>query len=214
VNTNSFSKYCLQYSPIPTVVVRDYEKRKKKKDKRTHDPARQSYVSMLAATSGKHEGDSEASSLYEMGNSLSPDEEAHKVAAAIGLPARFDPTLKPFDVEQFLKERRELRPSSRTATPSPPPSPKPEAARLIAEPHAPPSTVGDSDDEVSEDDFETLSGEQIKQQQEQRAAEELVQKQRLHDMEVGEAAALKLNVDEDDDDDDDGSPVAAAEGGT
>ena len=57
VNRSSFSKYCLQYSPVPVVVVRPTEKREKKKLKRTGDPSRQSYVSMLLGH--KHEADSE-----------------------------------------------------------------------------------------------------------------------------------------------------------
>ncbi|KAK2681608.1 UspA [Fusarium oxysporum f. sp. vasinfectum] len=106
VNTrNSFSKYCLQYSPVPVVVVRPTEKRIKKKAKRANDSARQTYVSMLAANAGKHEADSEASSIYELEVHNSPDEEAHQVARALGLPASFDPTIKPLNHSQIPNRR-------------------------------------------------------------------------------------------------------------
>src|ERR1700761_7212916 len=81
VNTrNSFSKYCLQYSPVPVVVVRPDDKRKKKKDKRTNDANRPPYANLLAQNPmGRHEADSEASSLYALESGLSADEEAHRV---------------------------------------------------------------------------------------------------------------------------------------
>ena len=43
----SISKYCLQHSPIPCVVVRPSQKRQKKKAKREADPTRQSYRDLL-----------------------------------------------------------------------------------------------------------------------------------------------------------------------
>ncbi len=161
VNTNSFSKYCLQYSPVPTVVVRDYEKRKKKKEKRSNDPSRHSYAAMLAANKGRHEADSESSSLYDMETRLSPDEEAHKVAAAIGLPASFDPTLKPINIDSYLSRR-----ISGPASPSPAESPKVGAvvAELVTA-DAVAAMVGDSDEDESGDEedaeFEALTGQQI-----------------------------------------------------
>ena len=44
---NSFSKWCLQYSPVPVIVVRPPEKRLKKKNKRGVDPTRQDYARIL-----------------------------------------------------------------------------------------------------------------------------------------------------------------------
>jgi len=46
-NVNSFSKWCLQYSPVPVIVVRPPEKRLKKKNKRGVDPTRQDYARIL-----------------------------------------------------------------------------------------------------------------------------------------------------------------------
>jgi len=46
-NVNSFSKWCLQYSPVPVIVVRPPEKRLRKKNKRGTDPTRQDYTRIL-----------------------------------------------------------------------------------------------------------------------------------------------------------------------
>ncbi|KAI1757408.1 hypothetical protein F4782DRAFT_546592 [Xylaria castorea] len=99
VNRSSFSKYCLQYSPVPVVVVRPTEKREKKKAKRAGDPSRQSYIHILGGR--MHEADIENSSIYELEPHLTPDEEAHRVAVAVGLPAAYDPTIKPLDASHL-----------------------------------------------------------------------------------------------------------------
>ncbi|WYZ39948.1 hypothetical protein EsH8_IV_000289 [Colletotrichum jinshuiense] len=177
VNTrNSFSKYCLQYSPVPVVVVRPTEKREKKKSKRRNDSDRQTYVRMLSATGGKHEADSERSSMYEVEISNSLDDEAHQVAKALGLPAAFDPTIKPVDLNALLHPRQ----------PSTPPALSQTNTAGTGRSSAPPSTVGDSDEEEDdeEDEFEVLSGDQIINSS---------QKDKLHKMEASEAAALRQN---------------------
>lgn len=43
----SVSKYCLQHSPVPVIVVRPNEKREKKKRKRQDNPARKTYMEIL-----------------------------------------------------------------------------------------------------------------------------------------------------------------------
>lgn len=209
---NSFSKYCLQYSPVPVVVVRPDDQRKKKKDKRTHDPARKSYAAMIAASQGKHEADSETSSVYGLENQLSADEEAHRVAAAIGLPAAFDPTIKPYTKGHHAGSRPAASaagPAAAAASASGPIS----KGRPISPP--PPLTSHDSEDEESgndgedgedgEDSFETVSGEQVLE----------LQRQRLHQMEVGEAKALLTSgagdMDDDDDDEEEHSPGEAGD---
>lgn len=209
VNTrNSFSKYCLQYSPVPTVVVRDIDKRKKKKEKRIHDPNRQSYASMLVANRGKHEADSENSSLYELEAKLSGDEEAHRVAAAIGLPSAFDPTVKGMDLEARMHPRSQSLPSPLHLTGTPDGGAASGAAGVSIP--APPSTLGGSDDEDSGDDdeddeFEVMSGHQMLQNA-NRDPDQKIKQTKLHQMEVAEAAALRDHpVDDDDDEDDEGS---------
>ena len=183
VNTrNSFSKYCLQYSPVPVVVVRPTEKRVKKKTKRANDSARQTYVSMLAATAGKHEADSEASSTYELEIQNSPDEEAHQVARALGLPAAFDPTIKPLNHGHVLNVRPQASVSTSTEAP--------ENQRVIKDDDGE-SDEDDDDDDDDSGEFEVVSGQQALDQ------EKLEQ---LHKMEVVEAAAFKMKVDDLEDD--------------
>ncbi|KAJ0304511.1 hypothetical protein COL5a_001048 [Colletotrichum fioriniae] len=175
VNTrNSFSKYCLQYSPVPVVVVRPTEKREKKKNKRKNDTERQTYVRMLSATGGKHEADSERSSMYEVEVHNTADEEAHQVAKALGLPAAFDPTIKPVDLNALLHPRHQSAPSNLAQTSNAGPGRS----------SAPPSAAGDSDeeDDDDEDEFETFSGDQLINSS---------QMDKLHKMEANEAAALK-----------------------
>jgi nucleotide-binding universal stress UspA family protein len=200
---NSFSKYCLQYSPVPVVVVRPDDKRLKKKEKRSQDPGRQSYAAMLSYNSGKHEADSEASSVYELEKGISADEEAHRVAAAIGLPARFDPTIKPYKARDA--QRRRSSPSGtasgRTASLSPPPTPGPAES-------------GDEDSGDDDDEFEVEAVSALAPEARKKLGLEREQKERLHAMEVGEAAALlKSGKSEelDDDDDDDESRGTAGD---
>ncbi|KAI5298422.1 hypothetical protein KEM56_004075, partial [Ascosphaera pollenicola] len=76
----SVSKYCLQQSPVPVIVVRPSNKREKKKQKRRADPTREHYSNILRindAVSGK---------IFESGGKLEEDGEAEAVAQAIGLP--------------------------------------------------------------------------------------------------------------------------------
>ncbi|MCJ1442352.1 MAG: hypothetical protein MMC23_002846 [Stictis urceolatum] len=48
----SVSKYCLQNSPVPVIVVRPGKKREKKKRKRRADPSRRGYVNMVERSGG------------------------------------------------------------------------------------------------------------------------------------------------------------------
>ncbi|KAK7742018.1 hypothetical protein SLS53_004604 [Cytospora paraplurivora] len=206
---NSFSKYCLQYSPVPVVVVRPDEKRQKKRDKRDNDPEKRSYRQMLQANKGIHEADSDTAADWQIESKLSADEEAGKVARALGLPATFDPTLKRFKPE---RQRSSLG-VSKTAG---------EPGRLIATPTITPITsAANSEDEASGDEdeegdgeegegeFEVASGATLlqAQKQEEERQKEQEQKERLHKMEVGEAAALlkhktrELEDEEDEDED-------------
>lgn len=230
---NSFSKYCLQYSPVPVVVVRPTEKRIKKKSKRANDPNRHSYAAMLAYNGGVHEADSDSGGVYELEARLSPDEEAHRVAAALGLPASFDPTIKKADIAALLSQRHHPpSPSMLSAqmaaatgiTPTEVATAPKNESPAVGGPGAkdlsvgPESTVassaggedsdgasgGDSsDDDDDSPEFETISG--------KSALEQDRKLDRLHDMERGEARALlkqarKGSVDSgavDDEEDDD-----------
>ncbi|KAK5997575.1 Universal stress protein A family protein C25B2.10 [Cladobotryum mycophilum] len=191
VNTrNSFSKYCLQYSPIPVVVVRPTEKRIKKKAKRSQDNTRHTYLSMLSASNGKHEADSEASSTYEMEVQISPDEEAHQVAKVLGLPAAFDPTIKP------LLSQRSKSPDPSTGSQTS--GERSESRRSVTDTSPPSAPNSDEEDEDDEGEFEVMSGTDALSQQQKL--------DQLHKMEVGEAAALRTRMDEDEDDSDEAQP--------
>lgn len=84
----SVSKYCLQQSPIPVIVVRPSPKREKKKKKRRADPTRRSYNHILELSEKRGSGIFDANSSTESGISKLPDEEA-AVAKALGLPASY-----------------------------------------------------------------------------------------------------------------------------
>ncbi|POS70132.1 Usp domain-containing protein [Diaporthe helianthi] len=210
---NSFSKYCLQYCPVPVVVVRPDEKRQKKKGKRDADPEKQSYRQMLQSNNGIHEADSDAADEWGIASKLTADEEAGKVARAMGLPAKFDPTLKPF--KKTERQRSSLSQISQATSTE-------EPGRLISTPTMTPSaSAANSEDEGSgeedvegEGEFEVTSGAQLLKAQRKELEEkqkEQEKKDRLHKMEVGEAAALlkhkpgeeEEEEEEDDDDDDD-----------
>ncbi|KAI0393093.1 hypothetical protein F5Y17DRAFT_459203 [Xylariaceae sp. FL0594] len=164
VNRSSFSKYCLQYSPVPVVVVRPTEKREKKKAKRAEDPSRQSYVNILGGR--KHEADSENYSVYELEPTLTADEEAHRVAVAVGLPAAYDPTLKPLDTTKLLRKASRLAAMDVQE----------KATRSAGK------KTEDSDSDEEDEEFEVTSG------------ADLLRKERLHNMELNEGAALRAEM--------------------
>ncbi|KAF2133169.1 adenine nucleotide alpha hydrolases-like protein [Dothidotthia symphoricarpi CBS 119687] len=70
----SVSKYCLQHSPVPVIVVRPSSKRDKARHKRANDPDRQSYSHMLAKSESLIEIDSPR-------NNIITGEEAEVAAA-------------------------------------------------------------------------------------------------------------------------------------
>ncbi|CRG91373.1 Universal stress protein A family protein C25B2,10 [Talaromyces islandicus] len=86
----SVSKYCLQQSPIPVVVVRPSTKREKKKQKRLADPTRRSYGNILQLSEQQGSGLFSSPQVKDDTNvAKQPDEEAAAVAEAVGLPRRF-----------------------------------------------------------------------------------------------------------------------------
>lgn len=87
----SVSKYCLQQSPIPVIVVRPSPKREKKKKKRRADPTRRNYNHILEMSEQRGSQIFGASSSNDSSTSKLPDEEA-AVAEALGLPASYSNT--------------------------------------------------------------------------------------------------------------------------
>jgi Universal stress protein UspA and related nucleotide-binding proteins len=84
----SVSKYCLQQSPIPVIVVRPSPKREKKKKRRRADPTRRSYNHILEMSEQRGSQIFGASASNDSSTSKLPDEEA-AVAEALGLPASY-----------------------------------------------------------------------------------------------------------------------------
>lgn len=85
----SVSKYCLQNSPVPVVVVRPSDKREKKKKKRLADPNRRTYQD-IRDQSG-HAGSqmldkSEREKVVAQSIGQASEGEAAAVAKAIGIP--------------------------------------------------------------------------------------------------------------------------------
>ncbi|KAF2458042.1 hypothetical protein BDY21DRAFT_343469 [Lineolata rhizophorae] len=90
----SVSKYCLQHSPVPVIVVRPNSKRAKTKKKRLADPARQGYQELLRKSGGdlSHILDSShRNSLVDLTPTSNSQQEAEAVAvaAAIGVNAKY-----------------------------------------------------------------------------------------------------------------------------
>lgn len=198
-NRNSFSKWCLQYSPVPVVVVRPTEKRMKKKKKRGADPTRQDYIRILR-DSGIEQHETEAgtkNSIFEEANH--PDVEAYAVAAAVGLQAGYDPALEIFNIDhdQALPNvdwsRIDLAGGGRLS-----PEYRSSSPRLLMKRRKSvqaESSCGSGeesseryDDEDDEGDFEAVPGHELLSNGDE--VSEIEKRQKLHAMEMAEAAAL------------------------
>jgi nucleotide-binding universal stress UspA family protein len=94
LSSGSVSKYCLQYSPVPVIVVRPSSKREAKKRKRLQDPSRSGYRDILDKSEdaprgrGGHLLDANhrltVSGLGALGELDHQNDEARRVAEAIG----------------------------------------------------------------------------------------------------------------------------------
>ena len=73
----SVSKYCLQHSPVPVIVVRPTSKRDKARSKRANDPDRQGYRDILAKSESLIDVNSPRNSFF------ANEEEASAIAAAM-----------------------------------------------------------------------------------------------------------------------------------
>lgn len=191
---NSFSKWCLQYSPIPVVVVRPPEKRIKKKNKREADPTRQDYTRILRDSGIEEHETSNSTNHIDFETSNTPDGEAHAVAAALGLPAAFDPTLKPINLPgSHPLKKVDSGNSEVTSKSSISPDSRPTSPTAVMK--SPKSAQLDSPDESSEEgddeegEFEVTSGQALLEN-DVNPQPDVQKKLKLHEMEVGEAKAL------------------------
>ncbi|KAI1003970.1 hypothetical protein K3495_g4239 [Podosphaera aphanis] len=204
-NRNSFSKWCLQYSPIPVVVVRPTDKRMKKKMKRDADPGRHDYARILRDSGiAEHETDvvAQSTSIWEISND--PEVEAHAVAAALGLPAEFHPPIRPAygsistpsirvdpgedsdekDVTPLSLESASASSSSRETLASTTEIPPPDTELESADEE---SSIEDDDGEDFTE-FEAIPGDLLLARSDVMPISE--KRIKLHRMEVDEAAAL------------------------
>lgn len=206
-NRNSFSKWCLQYSPIPVVVVRPTEKRIKKKNKRGADPSRQDYARILRDSGINEHETNHGSNAVELEISNTPDVEAHAVAAALGLPAAFDPTLKPVhlagshalrqvesgtsDITNISKDSHS--PDSRSESPITV-FKSPKSAQLDSPALSDNESSEGEEGSDDEGEFEAVPGHMLlgngKTDGGGGMPLGIEKKKKLHDMEVGEAKAL------------------------
>ncbi|KAB8300224.1 hypothetical protein EYC80_000441 [Monilinia laxa] len=193
-NRNSFSKWCLQYSPIPVVVVRPTEKRLKKKQKRDADPARQSYSRILQESGvNGHETSIVASNLE---SATGPLIEAHAVAAALGLPAEFDPTLTPFTLEGSRPLKKIDSGKSEATSCTSGFDSRPQSPEMLVKNHRSaqldsPIMSGDDYSDDDEGEFEAVPGHMLLGKTDiSQPNPEIERKKKLHEMELEEAKAL------------------------
>ncbi|PMD43616.1 hypothetical protein L207DRAFT_301268 [Hyaloscypha variabilis F] len=188
-NRNSFSKWCLQYSPVPVVVVRPTEKRLKKKKKRDADPTRQDYARILRDSGlDEHETDGgDQNSIFEA--PMDPHQEAHAVAAALGLPAAFGPILTPPHKENRRRKDSEQSVQESIYTDSQPTSPEALLKSPKPNPLESPAMSGEESSEGEDDEegeFETVDAQTLLD----NGIPEIERRKKLHEMEVDEAQAL------------------------
>jgi hypothetical protein len=121
LSSGSVSKYCLQYSPVPVIVVRPSSKREAKKRKRLQDPTRNGYRDILDKSEDAPRGrgghlldannrlsimGSDLGALGELGSPGNPDDEARRVAEAIGYRnAAFHPTARGSSLSRVASSR-------------------------------------------------------------------------------------------------------------
>ncbi|KAG9246611.1 Usp domain-containing protein [Calycina marina] len=192
-NVNSFSKWCLQYSPVPVIVVRPPEKRLKKKIKRAGDPIRQDYARILRDSGiDDHEsrGGSRRGSVFEP--PVEPKVEQQLVAEAVGIDA--------IGLEASLNGVRKTETISADGSPSqglPKDGEQDDGQQLRTSSDA----GSEEDEETSEDnssdaEFEVLDGTSLlrdKPESASAAADE-ERKWKLHQMEVNEGAVWKSEL--------------------
>ncbi|KAL8901150.1 MAG: hypothetical protein Q9207_005340 [Kuettlingeria erythrocarpa] len=163
--TGSVSRYCLQNSPVPCIVVRPRRKRMAKKNKRLADEKRRNYASVveLSGARGSQMVMNPVEGLAEAvaggpGATMMPEaseKEAQAVAAAIGLPRSLSkapvgpkrPTPTQDDEGAPLSRTQ----SAKTESVGPD-SPSPTGAYVVSEPNSPEFEPLDDDTEISDEE--------------------------------------------------------------
>lgn len=165
LSSGSVSKYCLQYSPVPVIVVRPSSKREAKKRKRLQDPSRSGYRDILDKSEdaprgrGGHllDANNRASlmgaELGALGELDHQDDEARRVAEAIGyrntgLTGGSASSARGSSLSRVTSARS----ASDTGDPTSPQGRLLRSPELGSMPDSPPG----SDDDVSDDEYAQL----------------------------------------------------------
>lgn len=141
----SVSKYCLQQSPIPVIVVRPSTKRLKKKKKRMADPSRNNYSSILRKAREGYSLDKSGRDSVVGPLPSATDQEAALVAKAIGVPKHFEAA----PLSRAVSTRSDA--TDRSASPRPR---SPAASGVVMKS---PSLGPTETPEVSDDDYDEAS---------------------------------------------------------
>ncbi|KAL9625781.1 MAG: hypothetical protein Q9160_000101 [Pyrenula sp. 1 TL-2023] len=157
----SVSKYCLQQSPIPVIVVRPSTKRLKKKKKRQEDPSRRNYDHILELSGAK-------SGLLDKSAKQSPvgplpdatEQEAEAVAQALGLQQGTTAADEGAPLSRVVSGRSDVTSGPESPSPNGPLSPDPLSVVMKSptlENLDSPSASEESDQDEEEEEVEVES---------------------------------------------------------
>ncbi|KAL2057735.1 hypothetical protein ABVK25_002119 [Lepraria finkii] len=107
LRSGSVSKYCLQNSPVPVVVVRPEDKRRKKKNKRLAGSKRQGYNSILRQSNASASASASGALDSQQSGAEANETEATAVAKAIGLNEGAFDDWKGFDKKEDTADEGE-----------------------------------------------------------------------------------------------------------
>lgn len=113
----SVSKYCLQHSPVPVIVVRPTTKRDKARSKRANDPDRQGYRDILAKSESLYDVNSPRNSFF------ANEEEASAMPGSTTTPKPTTDTHPLAQVEHVQDNSDDEAESGASALPEDPKSP-------------------------------------------------------------------------------------------
>lgn len=213
LSSGSVSKYCLQYSPVPVIVVRPSSKRESKKRKRLQDPSRTGYRDILDKSEdaprglGSHLLDkknrysitgADLGPLGHLSGHSDPDEEARRVAEAIGYRGARSSIAAAGDSRASSTSRAAQRPESRDRVRSP------SQERVLKSPvlgaaDSPEASDDEEDDDSDEpkspevmrpeDEAALLAYERALKVRDEEAVEEEARQQREADRKSGRSAS-------------------------
>lgn len=208
LSSGSVSKYCLQYSPVPVIVVRPSSKREAKKRKRLRDPSRTGYRDILDKSDeaprgrGMHLldpqnrtsfGSADMGALGQLDAAHDPDHEARMVAEAIGYRGAPAAAARPASREGVRSSSLSRTVSARSADSDNLASPDEQVLKSPNLQGAPDSPPLPSDDEDDVDDYEDDGGVMRPEDEAAMLAYQRAQKVFEEEKEEAEARAKRGN---------------------